>query len=112
MHSTEQRLALVEARTRALARQRTQRRAAGLSALSGCLLLGLVLLIGQLGGLKHDVVSGSMAGSSLLADSAGGYVLVALLSFAAAVIITTVCIRQRQKQNKNEQPQDKKEETP
>ncbi|MBR3227219.1 MAG: hypothetical protein IKF68_01610 [Erysipelotrichaceae bacterium] len=40
--------------------------------------------------------SSDLSGSSLLEESAGGYVLVAVLSFAAAVCITVYCIRKKQ----------------
>ena len=42
-------------------------------------------------------------GATLLADSAGGYVLVGVASFAAAAVLTVVCMRlhEREKREKN-----------
>ena len=40
-------------------------------------------------------------GATLLADSAGGYVLVGIVSFATAVAITVLCIRLRNKGGQN-----------
>ncbi len=36
----------------------------------------------------------------LLREDAGGYVLVAVVSFAAAVVITALCFRLRSKENR------------
>ena len=38
-------------------------------------------------------------GAMLLREDAGGYVLVAVVSFAAAVVITALCIRLRNREN-------------
>ena len=42
-------------------------------------------------------------GATLLSDSAGGYVLVGVASFAAAAVLTVVCMRlhEREKREKN-----------
>lgn len=98
MRGMEERIALVKARTRALARRRERKRLLGLSAVSICLTAALLDAIVRLGGAGHSLSAGELAGSSLLADSAGGYVLVAVLSFAAAVVVTTLCFRLRGKQ--------------
>ena len=44
-----------------------------------------------------------MYGATLLADSAGGYVLVGVASFTAAAVLTVVCMRlhEREKREKN-----------
>ena len=51
---------------------------------------------------QGGMVSG-LYGAMLLFEDAGGYVLAAVLSFAAAVVITVLCIhsRERTKKNKN-----------
>ena len=43
----------------------------------------------------QSIVSSGFAATSLLGESAGGYVLVAVISFVAAVCITAYCIRRR-----------------
>lgn len=100
MRSTDRRVAMVRARVRALARQEEKRALIGFSALSIGLLAGLTWTIARCTGIAHDVSPGELTGSSLLAGSVGGYVLVAVLSFAAAVVITTLCFRFRRKQTK------------
>ena len=39
-------------------------------------------------------------GAMLLREDAGGYVLVAVVSFAAAVVITALCFRLRSRENR------------
>ena len=109
MRGMEERIALVKARTRALARRRERKRLLGLSAVSICLTAALLDAIVRLGGAGHSLSAGELAGSSLLADSAGGYVLVAVLSFAAAVVVTTLCFRLRRRQE-TESNQDQKDQ--
>ena len=64
------------------------------------------LALGPTGVLVHftrgtpGAVQGTY-GAMLLADSAGGYVLVGIVSFATAVAITVLCIRFRSRENQN-----------
>ena len=46
-------------------------------------------------------------GAMLLRQDAGGYVLVAVVSFAAAVVITALCFRLRSKENRGKDGTDK-----
>ena len=65
-----------------------------------------VLALGLTGALAHftDGAPGAAVqgayGATLLADSAGGYVLVAVVSFAAAATITALCFRLRNRENR------------
>lgn len=43
----------------------------------------------------------------LLREDAGGYVLVAVVSFAAAVVITALCFRLRKRENQKKDGADK-----
>ncbi|MBQ3404786.1 MAG: glycosyltransferase [Oscillospiraceae bacterium] len=108
MRGTDERMALVNARVSALTRRRERQGIAGLSTLSGGLLLALLTIIGRFSGTVHNLPSGDLAGSSLLADSAGGYVLVAVAAFIAAVAVTTLCFRLRDRQ-RTERQKDHKE---
>ena len=65
------------------------------------------LALGLTGALAHFIggppgVQGAY-GATLLADSAGGYVLVGVASFTAAAVLTVVCMRlhEREKREKN-----------
>ena len=65
-----------------------------------------VLALGLTGALAHftDGAPGAAVqgayGATLLSDSAGGYVLVGVVSFAAAATITALCFRLRNRENR------------
>lgn len=97
MRTAEERIRLLHQRADGLKRRRDRRIIKGLGTLSVCLCVCLTACIVRLTGMTHVAESGGFTGASLLSDSAGGYVLVAVLSFAAAVIITVLCLRNRKK---------------
>ena len=72
-----------------------------------------VLALGLTGALAHftDGAPGAAVqgayGATLLADSAGGYVLVGVVCFAAAVVITALCYRLRIMENQKKDGTDK-----
>ena len=98
MYDTARRVALVKQRVRENARRRQRRGIYGLSA--ACMLLfaaltqaaGTVVAPGQ-------TAAWGVFGAMLLREDAGGYVLVAVVSFAAAVVITALCFRLKSKEN-------------
>ena len=98
MYDTARRVALVKQRVRENNRRRQRRGIYGLSA--ACMLLFAVLtqaantVIGQ----GQTAAWGSF-GAMLLREDAGGYVLVAVVSFAAAAAITALCFRLRNREN-------------
>ena len=92
------RVALVKQRVRENTRRRQRREAISLSAF--CLMLFTALA----GAADALIVRGQTAawgvfGTRLLREDAGGYVLVAVVSFAAAAAITALCIRLRNRKN-------------
>ena len=101
MYDTVRRVALVKQRGRENTRRRQRRGIYGLSA--ACMLLCTVLMqaAGTVVGPGQTAAWGSF-GTMLLREDAGGYVLVAVVSFAAAVVITALCFRLkiREKQKK------------
>ena len=102
MYDTARRVALVKQRVRETTRRRQRRGIYGLSAM--CMLLFAVLM--QAAGTV--VAPGQTAawgafGAMLLRQDAGGYVLVGVVSFAAAVVVTVFCTRLRKKNNKQEE---------
>ena len=106
MYDTARRVALVKQRVRENNRRRQRRGIYGLSA--ACMLLFAVLtqaantVIGQ----GQTAVWG-VFGAMLLREDAGGYVLVAVVSFAAAAAITALCIRLRIRENQKKGGEDK-----
>ena len=98
MYDTARRVALVKQRVRENTRRRQRREAISLSA--ACILLFAVLMqaAGIVVGPGQPEAWGAF-GAMLLREDAGGYVLVAVVSFAAAAAITALCIRLRNREN-------------
>jgi len=98
MYDTARRVALVKQRVRENTRRRQRHGIYGLSA--ACMLLFVVLMqaAGTVVGPGQPAAWG-VFGAMLLREDAGGYVLVAVVSFAAAVVITALCIRLRIREN-------------
>ena len=106
MYDTERRVALVKQRVRENTRRRQRRGIYGLSA--ACMLLFAVLMqaADALIAPGQTAAWGSF-GAMLLREDAGGYVLVAVVSFAAAVAITALCFRLRIRENRKKGGADK-----
>ena len=106
MYDTARRITLVKQRVRENNRRRQRR---GIYGLSGaCMLLFAVLMqaAGTVVGPGQPEAWG-VFGAMLLRQDAGGYVLVAVVSFAAAVVITALCFRLRSKENRRKDGTDK-----
>ena len=99
MYDTARRVALVKQRVRENTRRRQRRGIYGLSAM--CMLLFAVLTqaAGTVVGPGQPEAWG-VFGAMLLREDAGGYVLVAVVSFAAAATITVLCFRLRNRENR------------
>ena len=106
MYDTARRVALVKQRVRENTRRRQRRGIYGLSAM--CMLLFAVLMqaAGTVVGPGQPEAWG-VFGAMLLRQDAGGYVLVAVDSFAAAVVITALCFRLRNRENRKKDGADK-----
>ena len=106
MYDTARRVALVKQRVRENTRRRQRRGIYGLSAM--CMLLFAVLMqtAGTVVGPGQPEAWG-VFGAMLLREDAGGYVLVAVVSFAAAVVITVLCFRLRKRENQKKDGADK-----
>ena len=98
MYDTAGRVALVKQRVRENTRRRQRRGIYGLSA--ACMLLFAVLMqtAGTVVGQGQPAAWG-VFGAMLLREDAGGYVLVGVVSFAAAAAITALCFRLRNREN-------------
>ena len=106
MYDTAKRVALVKKRVRENTRRRQRRGIYGLSA--ACILLFAVLTqaAGTVIGPGQPEAWG-VFGAMLLRQDAGGYVLVAVVSFAAAAAITALCFRLRKRENQKKDGADK-----
>ena len=106
MYDTARRVALVKQRVRENTRRKRQRGIYGLSA--ACVLLFAVLMqaAGTVIGQGQTAVWG-VFGAMLLREDAGGYVLVGVVCFAAAVVITALCFRLRNRESQKKGGTDK-----
>ena len=106
MYDTARRVALVKQRVRENTRRRQRRGIYGLSA--ACMLLFAVLTqAAGTGVTPGQTATWGAFGAMLLREDAGGYVLVAVVSFAAAAAITALCIRLRNRENQKKGGADK-----
>ena len=101
MYDTARRVALVKQRVQENTRRRQRCEVGGLSAVCLLLCAALMQAAGTVVGPGQTAAWGSF-GTMLLREDAGGYVLVAVVSFAAAVVVTALCfrLRIREKQKK------------
>ena len=106
MYDTARRVALVKQRVREITRRRQRREAISLSA--ACMLLFAVLMqaADALIAPGQTAAWGSF-GAMLLREDAGGYVLVGVVSFAAAAAFTALCFRLRNRENQKKGGADK-----
>ena len=98
MYDTARRVALVKQRVRESTRRRQRLEAMSLSAACMLLCAALMQTAGTVVGSGQTAAWG-VFGAMLLRQDAGGYVLVAVVSFAAAAAITALCIRLRIREN-------------
>ena len=113
MYDTARRVTLVKQRVRENTRRRQRREAISLSA--ACMLLCVALMQAADAFAAHgQTAAWGSFGTMLLREDAGGYVLVAVVSFAAAVVITVLCfrlrIRENQKKDRTGKPDPQKQE--
>ena len=99
MYDTARRVALVKQRVRENTRRRQRREVISLSAACILLCAALMQTAGTVVGPGQTSAWG-VFGAMLLREDAGGYVLVAVVSFAAAATITALCFRLRNRENR------------
>lgn len=95
MRTTEEKLTRMHRRAAEIRRKEDRSRLRVWGTLSGGLMFCLVVAVHRLGSMHHEMLTGQSTGSSLLDDSAGGYVLAAVIAFVAGVIITAAIYRNR-----------------
>ena len=109
MYDTARRVVLVKKRAREIRRRRQRREVGSLSAVCVLLLAALMRTAGMAAGQGQSAAQGAF-GAMLLREDAGGYVLVGVVAFAAAVLLTAVCMRLRERDKRKENITEKKEE--
>ena len=106
MYDTAKRVALVKQRMRENPRRRQRRGIYGLSAACMLLFAALMQAAGTVVGQGQPEAWG-VFGAMLLREDAGGYVLVGVVCFAAAAVITALCFRLRKRENQKKDGTDK-----
>ncbi len=89
-------------RTRQIKRKNDMIRTAVYGVTSLMLMVTLIALTITQGSSLNSMDTGQFTGTSMLDASVGGYVLVALISFAVAVAVTLLCIRWKQNVNQRD----------
>lgn len=95
MRSQQERLEQLHIRAAELTEQKERRTLNALRVVSVFLFACLIGSVSVLSGLHNTSISDGYTGASLLDSSTGGYVLVAVVSFALAVVITIICVRRK-----------------
>lgn len=111
MHDTAERIRLIRQRADEL-RQKKDKRSQRL-LLIFCLALSLALVqafASVTRGRRGSSVQ-EMLGATLMFEDAGAYVLVGLLSFTVAVVITILCLRHRNKKEVSQTDHVQKEDS-
>ena len=101
MYDTEKRVELVKKRVHEKYRRKKRRGICRLSALCTALSAFLVGTVHTAAG-QTQITARGMYGSILLHEDAGGYVLVGVISFSTAVMITVLCIRLREREHRGQ----------
>ena len=109
MMDTGQRVELVKRRALEKRRNWDKHMTGRLSLLSVALCCCLIYAAGYFSGNSPGMVQG-LSGATMLLENAGGYVLVGVLCFIAAVVITVLCIRAREKNNRQDEQTKEDEE--
>ena len=106
MYDTARRVALVKQRVQENTRRRQRREVISLFAACMLLCAALMQTAGTVVGPGQPEAWG-VFGAMLLRQDAGGYVLVAVVSFAAAAAFTALCFRLRNRENQKKGGADK-----
>ena len=106
MYDTARRVGLVKRQIRKNTRRRQKRGIGRLSAVCMLLFAALMQTADRVVGPGQPEAWG-VFGAMLLREDAGGYVLVAVVSFAAAAAITALCFRLRNRENQKKGGADK-----
>lgn len=102
MRSADERLLRMHTRAAEIRRQREQTAIRILGVLSGALTVCLIFVMHKVTDVHQALISGNGTGSSLLSESAGGYILIAVAAFFAGAMITVIAVRYRKQGAKEE----------
>lgn len=95
MKTARERITMLHKRAAELERQKRKTQMAVWGSASACLSLFLFMMVWQAGNISCPVINSPYMGSSMLGENVGGYVLVAVVAFAAGVVITVILRKYR-----------------
>lgn len=95
MRTQKERIQKLHMRAMELKKQRARRRLAVTGGASCFLAVLLIAVMLRTNSVYQSIAGSGFAGSSLLSDSVGGYVLAAVIAFFIGVIITAVIYKTR-----------------
>ena len=95
MRTDAERIEQLHLRAAELRRQRNRKQLTVFGSASIFLTAVLLAVVHQMLGLSVSITGDPYTGSSLLSESAGGYVLAAVIAFIVGVVITAVIFRYR-----------------
>ena len=98
--TTDERVTVLHDKMDARRRRLEQRKTAVIGAAATVLGICLILFIYSVGMAQGIGQAGKYSGSMMLFENARGYVLCAIIAFTVAVILTVVCIRIKEKNDR------------
>lgn len=101
MRTQEERIKQLHERANEIEKRNDKIKTSGLGAFCVGIIALLVTCIVGASRAFHSTAGIRMQGASLLDNSAGGYVLVAVLAFYVGIIITAIIIKKRNNKSKN-----------
>lgn len=97
MKTYEQRIMLMHLRAEKIQKKKDAIWMAVSGISSVLILVFLIGFVSLTDGSLHAVGEAGFSGNSMLADSAGGYVLVGVIAFIVAVVFTLACLKMKDK---------------
>jgi len=108
-YSIEESLLRINARSREMKREKERKTVYTLTAMTVLTILAFVVAVYGYVDFASMKDTYSTYGSFMLPDEAGGYVVVGVLCFVAAVVITLVCIKLKDRGEKIEKKESESE---
>lgn len=108
MMTSDERVTALHEKMNKRHRNRERRKTAIIGSAGAVVGLCLMLVIYSFGMANGIGTAGMYSGSMMLFENVGAYVLVAVVAFTSAVIITVLCMRYRKKNDGNPEKNKKK----
>jgi len=100
MRTQEERIRQLHIRASGMQKQIDRRKTAGLGGFCNAVFALLLICMIRINSSLQNVMNINMQGSSLLSESAGGYVLIAVIFFMLGVLISVLLIRYQRRHHR------------